>query len=278
MSDFIITILSSAGVSGFLAVVLIWLSKNWLSERLRHSIEHEYSQKLETYKAALKAEHDTALERLRATFSQNQAIQSVATSTFMAINIASHDRRVKAVETYWSAIVNIRDNTPNALAILDVILPEEYPTLLTNPNSKAALDELSISSIIKKVIEISEEVEKIRPFVGEYLYSLFFAYRALMSRISYLLAEGRDKGQISIWYEDKGIRRFLSILMTQEEIEKFDGMPITKISYIRDLVEQKMIRHISKMITGESDSELSLGQARKIAEATSQLERKTYKT
>jgi len=95
--DFIVSIISSASVSSLLAIAVVWLSRNWLSERLKRSIEHEYAQKLVAHKSILKAENDVALERLRASISQNQSIQSVATSTFTAINIASHDRKIKAV-------------------------------------------------------------------------------------------------------------------------------------------------------------------------------------
>ncbi len=270
--DFIVSIISSATVSGLLAAAVVWLSRNWLSERLKRSIEHEYAQKLEAHKAILKAENDVALERLRGSISQNQSIQSVATSTFTAINIASHDRRIKAVEAFWISIVNIRNGTPDVLTILDIIIPDEYPTLLKNPNTRPSLDALSLENIKSSIYDVSDKVETIRPFIGEYLYALFFAYRALMSRISYIAMEGRDKGHISKWFEDKGIRQLIATVMNKEEIERFDKMPISKISYMRDLIEIKMLRHISKILSGESDSELSLEQARKIAEATNQLE------
>ncbi|WP_339419847.1 hypothetical protein [Pseudomonas sp. RL_105y_Pfl1_103] len=50
--------LLSGGASG---AILVWLSKNWISERLKQSIGHEYSRKLEQHK------HDYSqdLERLR---------------------------------------------------------------------------------------------------------------------------------------------------------------------------------------------------------------------
>lgn len=55
MERFIINVLSSATISTLLAGALIWLLRNWISERLRNSIRHEYDQKIERYKAQLKA-------------------------------------------------------------------------------------------------------------------------------------------------------------------------------------------------------------------------------
>lgn len=59
--DLVVTILSSAGVSA----LVIWLSKAWISERLKNAIKNEYDQKLESHKAQLKAANDIELEKLR---------------------------------------------------------------------------------------------------------------------------------------------------------------------------------------------------------------------
>jgi len=61
----VVTIVSSMGASGLLAAVVVFLSRAWLSERLKSSIAHEYSQKLETHKAEVKLAYDLELERLR---------------------------------------------------------------------------------------------------------------------------------------------------------------------------------------------------------------------
>lgn len=50
------TIFLSGGFSLVLALAIVFLSRNWISERLKNAIAHEYAQKLETYKARLQAE------------------------------------------------------------------------------------------------------------------------------------------------------------------------------------------------------------------------------
>lgn len=57
----------SGGIGG---AILVWLFRNWISERLKQSIQHEYSQKLETYKAELNSKmqsilHEHQLNQLR---------------------------------------------------------------------------------------------------------------------------------------------------------------------------------------------------------------------
>ena len=57
----------SGGIGG---AILTWLLRNWISERLKQSIQHEYAQKLESHKAELNADmqsilHERQLHQLR---------------------------------------------------------------------------------------------------------------------------------------------------------------------------------------------------------------------
>ena len=63
--DFAFTVLSSAAVSGALAGLLLWFTKAWIGERLKHAIKAEYDEKLESHKAQLRSEIDTALDQMR---------------------------------------------------------------------------------------------------------------------------------------------------------------------------------------------------------------------
>ena len=83
-------VLASAIVSG----VLIWLTKSWISERLKHAIKHEYDEKLETYKAQIKAQSDVEIERLRADLKVSATERELR---FKAL----HERRAETIaETY----------------------------------------------------------------------------------------------------------------------------------------------------------------------------------
>ena len=66
MEQIILSILASASVSAALFATLVWLSKSWLSERIRGAISHEYSVKLEAYKATLRTEFDKEIVTLKA--------------------------------------------------------------------------------------------------------------------------------------------------------------------------------------------------------------------
>ena len=81
VQEFIVTVISSAAVSSVLAGGLIWLSKSWISERLKNSIKSEYDQKLETHKAQLKAQTDIEVEKFKSNLNIIAAEQSIKFST-----------------------------------------------------------------------------------------------------------------------------------------------------------------------------------------------------
>jgi hypothetical protein len=50
----------SGGIGG---AVLTWLLRNWISERIKQSIQHEYAQKLATHKAELNADMQSVIHK-----------------------------------------------------------------------------------------------------------------------------------------------------------------------------------------------------------------------
>ena len=73
----VLTILSSLVASGLLSAALLWLTKNWISERLKNAIKHEYDEKLETHKAQLKSQSDVSIERLKSQLQVTAAERNV---------------------------------------------------------------------------------------------------------------------------------------------------------------------------------------------------------
>ncbi len=93
-SDFIFTIITSASVCAILTGLLLFLTKSWISERLKNALKSEYDQKLETYKAGLKAESDVAIENLKSRL-------SIAATEHQIRFLKLHETRAEVIaETY----------------------------------------------------------------------------------------------------------------------------------------------------------------------------------
>ena len=89
MTD-IATILSS----GALSSLIVFLFRNWISERIKNSIQHEYDQKLETHKAQLKAESDIVIEKLKS------ELQTASTERSIKLTKVFEEQARVIAETY----------------------------------------------------------------------------------------------------------------------------------------------------------------------------------
>jgi len=273
MRDVILSIVSSLTLSGLLAAAVVFLARSWISQRLRSAIENEYARKLETYKARLSAEQELALERLKASNAENQAVQAAATASLTATHMASQERRLEALETFWKATVELRAKSPAALTYVDILVPEEYDELLRNPKLSPALDRVTEQTLDAQFdVGTAHQVDNARLYAGEYLFSLFFAYRAITGRIALMLMDGRKNRKIENWAQDSGIRGLMRLVLSGREVEEFDKLRLGRIMWLGNQIESKMLAHSWKIISGEASAEFGLQQASKIAAAASALE------
>ena len=68
--DTLLVLIGSSGVTGAgVALLVVWLWKTWISEKIRSQIQHEYSTQLEILKNKLKAEADVEIENLKSRLS-----------------------------------------------------------------------------------------------------------------------------------------------------------------------------------------------------------------
>jgi hypothetical protein len=103
MND-LITVITSAGVSALLTAVIVFLAKNWISERLRGAIRSEYEQKLETHKAQLKAQNDTQLEHFKA-----------------QLQVAASERSIRLTRVFETTVDTVAGTYERFLAFHDAV-------------------------------------------------------------------------------------------------------------------------------------------------------------
>jgi hypothetical protein len=108
ISDFAVTLLSSASVSAALSGALVWLLRTWIGERLRSAIQAEYAEKLEILKAQLKAEADLKLENWRAALKGQADVELEKLRASLAIAAAARNAQYGGlVERRFEAIASV---------------------------------------------------------------------------------------------------------------------------------------------------------------------------
>jgi len=268
--EWLISILASAGVSAAFTVALVWLSKTWISERLKGAIQHEYDQKLEALKAQLKAQNDVAVEQLKTSNAQLLSVHASASSTYSQIHSIGHERRLRAIEVAWKAVVHIRHTTPNIVMVGDLVDESQYSQFMTNPTLQHMMTEVSLERLVEMSREHTKDVEEWRPFMGEYIYSMFEAYRTLTGRVAVEIRLGFDKGTVQPWFKNPSIRTLVENVLETDQIAMMDASA-AKLNYVRSLMENKVLGEAARLISGEASSTHALEQAARISEAIRRL-------
>jgi hypothetical protein len=106
ITDFAITVISSATVSAALSALLLWFTKTWVSERLKNAIKAEYDTKLESHKAQLKAKSDVEIEQLKSALSMAASQRNTAFSQLQT-------RRVDVIANTYSKLRKLHDCVAN---------------------------------------------------------------------------------------------------------------------------------------------------------------------
>lgn len=270
--DIILSMISSAAVSGALAGVIVWLSREWISTRLKASIQHEYDQKLEAHKAQLKSENDIALLETKNRMEQQLTLFEATRTSFAEGQKAAIERRLDSTEKLWNEILRLKDECPPTLTFLNILSVEEYKDAPKLEHFSNAAEAWPIEKIIDYLVLSDSPVEKVRPYIGEYLWSMFFAYRQIMGRISCLLYESLEDSGKAEWHKDKGIRQILEAVLRENQLARFESTNLGKIAWLQEQLELKILTASQKVISGEEFGAESLKQAESIIQSVGNLD------
>jgi len=270
--EFAISLLSSAGVSVTLSAAVIWLARNWVSERIKNSIKHEYDLQLSVTNSKLKTQADFQVAQLKASIEKEAEKIRFATSSIGESQKAAISRKLDGIDTLWAGILSARENVPIVMGFIDILSVEEYLSMGDHPHFKAMVGELSPEKLAKMFKDNIGSLERVRPYVGEYLWALFSTYQALITRIVMLIQMGEKDPQKLNWHQDSGIRQLLNSSLSKKEIEQFDATSIGKVGWLQRNYEANILQAMQKVISGKEFGEEALKQAQDMEEKIQQLQ------
>jgi len=243
-----------------------------MSARIKGSIQHEYDQKLEAHKAQLKADNEVALIELRSAIEREAALHAAAHASFSEGQKAAMERKLSAVDRLWGQVIHLRASLPPILTFIDVLTVDEYRGAKDHPTFQTLSGNLSPEKIAEMINKDDVPIEKVRLYVGEYMWAIFFSYQAIMLRLLVLFHLGRNDAARIEWHKDSGARQLMEAVLMKKELEEFDAMQFGKISWLQRRLESKMLAASAKVISGEEFGEDALKQAKLIQQRAAQLQ------
>lgn len=264
MSEFALTVLSSAGASVALLAALAWLLRAWIGERLSAGIRHEYEQRLSELNARLKQQGDFATTQLKAEMDRFAERLRHSAQSLGEMQKATLERRLTAVDEVWGTVLATEESLPSVFVFLDVLLDKEYASALTNPKTGPDLKAIDHFAVIGPALTKMKDLALRRPFVGSFLWALSSTHRATLFRMIYLVSQcAKDPASIH-WYSDDLIRRHIKAGLGEQKLVEFDALRISRITWVRENFTRAILEAMDDIIAGRESSEAAMRQAEKM--------------
>lgn len=248
--------LGGLGVWTVLIIGIVKYSGERIANKLEIKWKAEEKEKLERMVIKLTAEENSKLEKLRSEINREQSTFISILESYSSVYQASQERRIVAIEILWENLLTQRDLIRYVETIYDTFF--KTPELSSKKLGKDhRLEPVSLNN----VEIIFNSVLKCRPFLGEYLWSLYNSAYIFTYRIMYNYNEDLKKGVMVHWHNDEYLMEILSKIFTSRE-----SIP-SSIRETRELLEQKILNEMLKITSGDSIAERNLSKARVILEA-----------
>lgn len=263
--DIVLSVFSSAVTSSLILLIV----KEWLSTRLKGSIQHEYDKKLESFKTELRKQQELDVLAIKTAVAREAAFHAAAHGSFAEGQKAAMERKLSSVDRLWTSVLQLRGALPKILTFIDVLTVDEYKGAKDDPTFRALADDPTTQNFVALV---PKGVEEARPYVGEYLWAVFYSYETIFLRIVVLLQLGRTDAEKIEWHKDKGTRSLVEAILSEQELQVFDQTRFGKVRWLQRNLEAKILSSAQKLISGEVFGAESLEQAALIHQKIAQLE------
>ncbi|OPA99409.1 hypothetical protein BFW87_04080 [Pseudomonas fluorescens] len=261
--SFALTTAASAGVSAALVLALGWLLRTWIGERLKASLKHEYSERLERLKTDLKKQSDADLASAKAEIDSQAEKLKVAAVSFSEVQKATLPKKIEAVDALWEAVRAARAHVPGIVYMCDVLTDEELRTIRTSQQFKDFRQLLAAIDPVKLTPLIFGDADKTRPHVGEYIWALHSTYHGILVRCVFTLAGKED----ARWYRDEVTQRLVRSAFGDAALQQFKTLPDRHFDWLRLEFERELFTSFDKLLTGKAFSEAAMRQAQEMEKA-----------
>jgi hypothetical protein len=142
-------------------------------------------------------------------------------------NSIVHEERVRAVNELWSCLVEQRRLMGGVEYLYDIFADSEYPEVITKPDLRAALGQLTEGQHASQLDRLQLRVNMVRPHIPEQLYQQYRACAALVGRLHMKAIRQRDTGVFVPWTElengspDLPLRHLALELLPQDELDGY---------------------------------------------------------
>ncbi|MBA2781101.1 hypothetical protein [Billgrantia kenyensis] len=259
----------SLTTAGLITVVL-WLSKNLIVNRLKCSVEYEFSTRLEELRQELKNSEEKLKHELNLKESELRDLRNGVLGSVAARQAEYDKRRLAAIDQIWSAFIALAParnvssvvSKLNIDAINKVVADREK----LNKFISGFAGDVSFKSVL------SDEAHKSRPFLSPMAWALFRAYQSIVLQ-DVIRLECLKKGLGPKAFVDNAkIDQLLKIALPDD-----CGSRSGNRENMLEELETRLLDELHKIATGSEEDELAANRAAKIISLSNELRQSSSK-
>ncbi len=260
----VVSTFSSAG----LIAALAWLFRSAIETRLRASVQHEFNEKLETFRADLRKSEETFKADLRAKESQIEALRGGALSGLVSRQTVLDKRRLEAIEQLWDAIEKLSPLKMPAAMMACVKYEWALEQADQEPNARKFFETIASTCPPEKLQKA--DAHRSRPFVSDLAWALFSAYQAILGGSLgklQILKSGLPGDLLKIDHITAATKAALPTYSAY--IDKYGDAGCYQLL---DILEAELLKELRRILAGEESDKASIEQANKIMLAVSKIQ------
>lgn len=248
------TIILSLGGSAAIAAALM----KWSSNLIQTKITMSWDQR-----------NKTEIELLKGNLQSNQEVVKLAISSLTSNNQKLLEKQLVAVEEAWSQILYLRESLTSIRRYYSV-----FEFSLNKPDMETFLNSFDFTpldnSMFEKLIQDNKKLETYRPYLGEYIWSLFNFYRAFVLRIHFKFEDDYNKGEVKPWHVDESLVGMVVNSLGPDRYEQIDLNSPNSLNQVCTMLETGILSEIEKLISGSNSTEKNYKEARRLMELASE--------
>ena len=213
---------------------------------------------LDRYRVKWRHDASQNLEEIKVELAQNSSTLLNIQSNFLHYQQTNHAKKLEAIEAVWLATLEIKKGIPPPVAFTLQFLDdsEVKNSTIDSRNKKGE----SIGQMMSKldpsldtifIIEPSEAVHRLRPFITAELFSLFKTYVGIIGRVTHMSIINYKKGTLTTWKHDTAVESLLRSSLSEDEFAYIMEDKVGSLNHMSNLLELKMLDNIREGISGK---------------------------
>ena len=232
----------------------------------------------ELFLSKWKTKQEIKVEKIRSELDKSNQLISNLTNTSTDLILSANQKKIECLDLLWSKMMSIRESfNKTVYTFYTILTKDEIIKLPTTAGSMIAdfKDSFDFKKYLESISDLLSQAQRTRPFIGTKLWSIFFSYYAFQGRLTYLIFDGFETGQVRYWLDDAEKKTIYSIfnkVIDEEMFEKITKDELLAFNTILIYLESLALNEISEQLSGKEQINLTLDYVLELSERAKEIE------